>query len=231
MVSATSFLNIPFNNMLRIVFVIVFSLCSSLSAYAVSSVELNGLFGKKSALLVIDGKQTVLKLDKTISGVTLIEVVDNGVVLDINGKRREVMLTQRSGSSDSGGYKPPETSTVRIASQRGGHYWVTGRVNGFSVEFVVDTGATTISMNAAMADRLGIDYNKGRLVQMSTANGLSSARLVSLQKVTVGEITQYNVEATVTLNNALPVVLLGNSFLSGVDMRTENGVLILESRL
>ena len=106
-----------------------------------------------------------------------------------------------------------------------------GKVNIHSVNFVVDTGATTISMNASTAKRLGLDYKRGEPIQLSTANGLKEASLVKLKKVTIGEITQYNVAATVAFDNALPFVLLGNSFLSGVNWRKENGILILESKI
>ncbi len=86
-------------------------------------------------------------------------------------------------------------------------------------------------MNLSTAKRLGLDYEAGTPVNLSTANGISEARLVKLKKVTIGEISQYNIEATVSLDDALPFVLLGNSFLGGVDWRRENGVLILESKL
>jgi len=59
---------------------------------------------------------------------------------------------------------------------------------------------------------------------------VTEGRMVVLKKVTIGAISRYNISAVVALNDALPVILLGNSFLSGVDMRTENGVLILEQR-
>jgi aspartyl protease family protein len=206
------------------IFIYILMLLPAIS-YAVNSIELTGLFGKKAALLLIDGEETLVKLGKPKRGITLIEVIGQDVLLDVDGRRQQISLSRQGG----GAYKSPEVKTVRIASQQGGHYWVKGLVNGYSVDFVVDTGATTISMNSSMATRLGIDYKNGQPIKIATANGLSDAMRVSLQKVTIGEITQYNVAATVTLTDALSVVLLGNSFLSGVDMRTENGVLILES--
>ncbi len=210
---------------IAVIFVISFLLVSTQTANAL---QLVGLFGEKSALLLVDGKQKVLKLGETYSGVTLINIANKVAVVDVDGKQQSLSLTRQVAK---GGYKKPKINTVRIASKSGGHYWVAGLINGFSVDFVVDTGATTLSMNASTAKRLGIDYSNGQLAQLSTANGLSEARVIRLDKVSVGEITKYNVLTTVTLSDALPVVLLGNSFLSGVNMRTEDGVLILESRL
>jgi aspartyl protease family protein len=196
--------------------------------YAVESVELKGIFGKKAVLLIIDGKETIVKIGKAKHGVALLEVDGKRVFLDVGGVRQQFSLTKQM----TGSYKKPSTKkTVRIASQDGGHYWVRGVVNGFPVDFVVDTGATSISMNSSVAKRLGVDYRNGRIVQVSTANGLSEAAMVNLKKVSIGEITQYNIAASIMLNDSLPVVLLGNSFLGGVDMRTDNGVLVLESKL
>ncbi len=200
-------------------------LFSSLS-YSVDSVHVKGLFNKKAAVLIIDGEQVLLKIGRTKLGVTLIEATSRDAILMIDGKRQRVALSQQIGGS----YKKPAVTEVRIQSQQGGHHWVQGQINGGSVRFVVDTGATTIAMNLSTARRLGIDYAAGEKAAVSTANGVKEARVVNLNKVTVGSITQYNVLATVSLDDALPVVLLGNSFLSGVDLRTENGVLILKAR-
>ena len=120
--------------------------------------------------------------------------------------------------------------SVRIASQRGGHHWVRGEINGGQVNFMVDTGASMIALNLSTAKRLGIDYRKGEPGYVSTANGVKEVRLVNLAKVTVGQITHRNVAASIGLDNSLSVALLGNSFLSRNNMRTENGVLILESK-
>jgi aspartyl protease family protein len=193
---------------------------------AAEIIVLKGLFGKKSALVSIDGNDHVLKMGKEKKGVTLIKIEGQEAIIRVNSQQQRISLSKQI----SIGYKQPTVKTVRIASQKGGHYWVAAQINGRTVDVIVDTGATTISMGASTAKSLGVDYRKGRPVRMSTANGVTEGRVVTLKKVTVGEISQYNVLATVSLNDALPIILLGNSFLSGVDMRTVNGVLILEQR-
>lgn len=197
----------------------------SLSIWAADSVTVKGLF-KNAALLIIDGEQVLLKKGKTKNGVKLVEATSREAVLEINGQRQRVGLSKQVGGS----YKSSEKKTVRISSQRGGHHWVRGEVNGRAVDFVVDTGASLISFNLSTAKRLGIDYANGQRGYVSTANGVTETRVVNLNKVTVGEIVLYNVQASVSLNDALPVTLLGNSFLSRINMRIENGVMIMESQ-
>lgn len=200
------------------------SLLSAVS-FAADNITVKGLF-KNTIVLTVDGQQLLIKKGQTKQGITLVESSSKQAVIEVGGQRQTVTLSSQVGGS----YQAPDKRVVRIASQQGGHHWVRGQVNGRNVDFVVDTGASVISMNLSTAKRLGIDYEKGREGLASTANGLKEVRSVLLEKVTIGSITQYQVAASVHLDDALPVVLLGNSFLSKVDMRTEAGVLILEAR-
>jgi aspartyl protease family protein len=192
--------------------------------YAADTIVLKGLFGKKSALVTIDGDDHVLKIGKQKSGVSLLAIEGQEAVIRANNQTQRISLSKQVALS----YKEPAKKTVRLSSQEGGHYWAAAQINGRTVDVVIDTGATSIAMGASAAKLLGINYENGQRIRMSTANGVTEGRQVTLKKVSIGEITQYNVKATVSLNDALSVILLGNSFLSGVDMRTENGVLILE---
>jgi aspartyl protease family protein len=189
------------------------------------NIAVKGLFSG-AALLIIDGEQVLLKKGKQKFGVKLIEASSKEAILEIDGKRQRIGLSNQIG----GTYQQPKSKIVRITSQRGGHHWVGGQINGRSVEFLVDTGASFISMNLATARRLGIDYENGTPSSIQTANGIAEARLVNLDKVTIGAITYYNIDASVSLNNALTVTLLGNSFLSKVNLRTDNGILIMEAK-
>ncbi len=210
---------------MRIVTVMFLLGLLSASVWSAETIMVKGLF-KGAALLIVDGEQVLLKEGKTKLGITLIKASSRDAVLEINGQRQRVELSKQIG----GNYRQVDTKVVRIASQEGGHHWVRGQINGNNVDFVVDTGASLVSMNLATAKRLGIDYEKGEVAYASTANGVAERRLVTLQKITVGEITHYNVAASVGLDNALPVTLLGNSFLSRNNMRIEDGVMILESK-
>lgn len=195
------------------------------TSFAADNITVKGLF-KNTVVLTVDGQQLLIKKGQTKQGITLIESSSKEAVIEVAGKRQTVTLSSQVGGS----YIEPTKRVVRIASQQGGHHWVRGQVNGRNLDFVVDTGASVISMNLSTAKRLGVDYEKGRAGLASTANGVKEVRSVLLEKVTIGSITQYQVAASVHLDDTLPVVLLGNSFLSNVNMRTEDGVLILEAR-
>jgi aspartyl protease family protein len=204
---------------------LAFIMCFSGSALSANSVTVKGLFSG-AALLIIDGEQVLLKKGKEKFGVKLIAATSKEAVLEIDGKRQRLGLSKQVG----GQYKKAKSQIVRVTSKRGGHYWVRGQINGRGVEFLVDTGASLIAMNLSTAKRLSIDYEAGTPSRIQTANGIVETRVVNLKKVTVGEITYYNIAASVSLNNALAVTLLGNSFLSKVNLSTDNGILIMEAK-
>jgi aspartyl protease family protein len=129
---------------------------------------------------------------------------------------------------------PPATNgsnsrSVTLSRGNGGHFWTDARIDGRRLELVVDTGASTIALRASDAARLGIhptarDYS----VKVSTANGVTKAALVQLERVEIGDITVRNVPALVHADDSLGVNLLGMSFLSRIRWTHERGKLILE---
>jgi aspartyl protease family protein len=129
---------------------------------------------------------------------------------------------------------PPATNgsnsrSVTLSRGNGGHFWTDARIDGRRLELVVDTGASTITLRASDAARLGIhptarEYN----VKVSTANGVTKAALVQLQRVEIGDIVVHNVPALVHTDDTLGVNLLGMSFLSRIRWTHERGKLILE---
>lgn len=205
-------------NIILVIFLCLLPLSSN-----AQSLVVKGLFDN-AALIIVDGENVFIKAGQTKKNIKLLKANSREALIEINGKQQSLTLSQQVG----GQYQAVETKRVRIASQTGGHHWVRGQVNGRNVDFVVDTGASVIAMNLSTAQRLGIDYQNGQAGYVSTANGVIETRMVNLAQVTVGEITLNNVAASITLNNALSVTLLGNSFLSRTQMRTDNGVLILE---
>jgi len=119
--------------------------------------------------------------------------------------------------------------TVTLSRSSDGHFRTEARVDGRRLELIVDTGASQIALRASDAARLGIhptprDYN----VRVSTANGITRAALIQLQRVEVDDIVVRDVAALVQPDEALGVNLLGMSFLSRVRWTHERGKLILE---
>lgn len=103
-----------------------------------------------------------------------------------------------------------------------------GSINGRAVQFMVDTGATAVAIGTSDAQRMGIDYQKGLPVRMSTANGVAQGWRVVLNSVRVGDVEIFDVEAVVGPN--MPFALLGNSFLSRFTMNRNSDTMVLERR-
>lgn len=179
------------------------------------------------ALLQIDGKQRMLRSGaRSPEGVLLVSADQQQAVIEVDGARRSLKLNRQISTK----FSPAEKSEVRIASGRGGHYVTPGRINGMPVNFMVDTGATTVAMNYLEAERLGIDYRGGTPITVSTANGRAKAFLVTLNRVAVGDIELNQVSATVSTTTSPEVILLGNSYLAKVDFRIDQGVLLLQAK-
>ena len=119
--------------------------------------------------------------------------------------------------------------TVTLNSDRRGHFQTDARVDGRNIDFMVDTGASSIALRESSAAKLGIhpsarDYN----IKMQTANGVGKAARVRLNRVELGGITVRDVDALVVPDESLSVNLLGMTFLSRVKWSHDRGRLVLE---
>ena len=120
---------------------------------------------------------------------------------------------------------------VSLAQTRNGMFVVDAAINGASLPFIVDTGATTVSLDAAMAQQIGLNYQKGTPGWSGTANGNVRSWHVKLDSIAVGPIILYGVDATVREGPGTGGVgLLGMTFLSRVDMKREGDSLTLTKR-
>jgi len=190
---------------------------------AADQIRVLGLFRDK-ALVEIDGKRHMLVTGKAAEeGVLLISATSEEAIIENNGVRETYTLDSRiSGSYD----KPSGIRTVIITPDEQGMYWVNGSINDVQMKFVVDTGASLISMNRHAADRLGIDYkSEGIKTVSNTAAGLDQVYVVQLKKVKIGDIVLRDVYAAIHDDEFPSVTLLGNSFLNRVDMEREGRIL------
>lgn len=193
-----------------------------------TNVSVVGLFGGKAIVTINGGTQKLLKVgEKTPEGVKLISADSNQAVLEIDGKQQILGLGQ--GVSTGGVQDSGDQASVTLTADAQGHFIVTGSINGNPTRFLVDTGASSISMGSAEAKRLGISYLNGRKVLSSTANGVVQVYRVSLNNVKVGDISLNGVEGAVH-ESAMPVVLLGMSFLNRVNMKREGNQMVLTRR-
>jgi aspartyl protease family protein len=124
----------------------------------------------------------------------------------------------------------PAGARSAIITAENGHYAAEARVDGHEeVAFMVDTGASQITLRESDAARLG--YRPGPadyVIKIETANGEGRAAAIQLTSIEVGDIMVRDVRAIVVPDSALSVNLLGMSFLSRVRWTQERGQLVLE---
>ncbi|WAJ38326.1 TIGR02281 family clan AA aspartic protease [Pseudomonas sp. GOM7] len=208
--------------------ILALSLLGASAVCAASQVQVVGLF-PDAAVINVDGQRKLVREGQTgPGGVVVVQVDKQGAILRVDGVEHLYPLSREY----SGGYAEPLKKRLSIAKGPGGHYWITGSVNGHNLPFLVDTGATSVALNEGQARRLGIDFRaSGRPLQVNTASGISRGWQVTLDRVKVGDIEVLGVEAVVLEGGSPTEALLGMSFLNRVGWREEQGMLVLESRL
>lgn len=191
-------------------------------------ISLQALF-KDKAILSIDGVRRVLKSGElSPEGIKLLatDTREEKAEIEINGKREVLKLGVVISS-----FKTTGRGSVTLYTESDGHYYIDGLINGMTVRFVLDTGATLIAMNSTIADRIGLDYRKlGRPAVAGTASGYVRTFNLKLNSVQIGNITLHNVSGSVIEGNHPREVLLGMSFLGQLNMKREDEKLELTER-
>jgi aspartyl protease family protein len=194
------------------------------------TVGLSGMLGGK-ALVIVDGAppKTVAP-GESHKGVKIVSTQGDQAVVEIDGKRHTLRVGDAPASvGGSPGNAAPAGNRIVLQAGSGGHFYTLGQINGKSTQMVIDTGATSVAMSVAEAQRLGVEYKSGQPAQMSTANGVIQGWIITLKSVRVGDVVVHNVEAAVSAGS-MPVVLLGNSFLTRFQMTRANDQMVLERR-
>lgn len=205
-------------------------LATVLAAFPAAAVDVNviGLFPGKAVIVVNRGApRTVSVGQRTAEGVLLVSVDSDSALVEVEGKRERLALGQHFESEASTGAR----QKVTLSADERGHYVVDGRVNGTHIRFLLDTGATSVSLSAAEARRLGIDYRRGERALSVMADGrqIPSYR-IKLDSVAVGDITLFGVEGIVHEGMGAGVALLGMSFLNRTEIRRDGTLLTLIKR-
>lgn len=212
------------------------AICIALSFAAApaqaADISVTALFGGKAQLVIDGGKPRMLSAGQTSpEGVKLISADSSAAVIEFQGKRQSLALGSgmriagAGAASGTGG-----AASVTLTADAQGHYVTLGQINGGTVQFLVDTGATTITLPSAEARRLNINYLGGQRGYTQTANGRAAAYRVSLDTVKIGDITLHAVEAIVLEGDGLKIALLGMSFLNRTEMRRDGQALTLIRR-
>ena len=96
-----------------------------------------------------------------------------------------------------------------------GHFSADFHINGRYVRGLIDTGATYVAINRTTARNLGIAIaNSDFKHEVRTANGLTRAAMVMIDRIEVGSVSVGGVEAFVLDDKALSSTLIGMSFMS-----------------
>jgi aspartyl protease family protein len=206
--------------------VLLILLALSAPTWAVD-ISIVALFPGRAMLIIDKAKPHTLRTGETYAGVTLVSSTSEEAVVSVNGKQQRLHIGEGVYSALS---VQSERSSVVLTPDKNGHFVSYGSINGASVRFLVDTGATMVSMSVEDARRAGVNYVAGERGYSQTANGVAAVYKVKLGKVTLGDITLQDIDGVVHENSVLPVVLLGMSFLGRLEMRREGDSLTLTKR-
>jgi len=201
--------------------------CCMLAALPASAADVGvvGLFPGK-AVLVIDGDNPrTVAVGASAGGVRVIAVDQDAATVEIGGRRHRLAIGQHAHSGGDGG----GAQVTSLTADGRGHFITTGTVNGATMRFMVDTGATSVSLGAADARRANVSLTNARPVMVQTANGVTQGWVVTLGSVRLGDIALNEVEGIVHQHD-MPVVLLGMSFLNRMEMKRDGQTMTLRKR-
>lgn len=194
---------------------------------AASDIKLVSLSSEK-ALFVIDGKPPkAFAIGSALTTDAKLTALDRtSATIEVGGKKQVFFLGQAALTPSANSKNP----SITLNASEMGHFFTQLQINGGSqTRAMIDTGASFIAIPAAEAQRMGLDYKKGRLSYSNTANGIVPIYLIQLDSVKIGDIEVFQVQASVH-EGALPVTLLGNSFLKRLSMSRDGERMVLTKK-
>lgn len=191
------------------------------------AVALSGILGTKALLVVNGSAPRGVGPGESHQGVKVVSVGRDEAVVELAGVRRTLVLGEAPVSVGSRGAGTGKRVVLTADSR--GHFVNSGTINGRPMQYLVDTGASTVAIGQPEADRMGLAYRSGQPVVLGTANGTAQGWRVKLDSVRIGDVEVFGVDAVVT-PQAMPFVLLGNSFLNEFQMSRINDQMVLEKR-
>lgn len=200
------------------------------ASQALAETRLNvvGLFSGKALVSINGSAPQTIGAGQTKNGVKLISADSESATFMVEGKRQTLKMGQAASVAGSAG--PANNDPVSLYADSRGHFTGNLSINGASLKYLVDTGASTVALNSGDAKFAKIDYEKGEKAQASTANGVVEVYVVKLNTLKIGTITLNNIEATVHEGGAPSVVLLGMSALNKLDMKRDNSIMTLTKK-
>jgi aspartyl protease family protein len=211
-----------------------------------TELALSGIVGGRAILVVDNGPPKLLEVGKrTSDGIRLLSLEGNTAVIEFKGRRQTLRLGERvvrqadanPGKAGVGSLSGEEARKIlargveiTIEADATGHFLVDGEINGSSVHFMVDTGASLVAIGYSTAQRLGLYLDDKRMSQAHTAGGVVSAWRVTLKSLKIGGLRFDNIDAAV-MQVDMPQVLLGMNVLERMEMRRDGRQMRLRKKL
>ena len=213
-----------------LIFAIVFTFVSAATKVdAAPHIEVIALFENK-AMLHIDKDKVLVSIGEiTKHGVMLVSADAHGAVIEVDGVRRTYLLGNVVRNTDASENKTEPEILVYQGTDT--MFRTTGSMNGYPVNFLVDTGASSIAMSSEQAKRLGINYKlNGKPTWVSTASGVERAITVNIDRVTISGITIRSVEGLVIEGSEPSTPLLGMSYLNRFKIINDGNLMRLKRK-
>ena len=191
-------------------------------------IQVNAILNN-AAVLTINGKQQMLSKNAlSAEGYKLTRIDVDKVTLLIRGVPLEFKLGAAITSSKT---SASNKRSISIKSDSRGMYFSNGQINSYPVQFLIDTGATSVAINSTLANKIGIDYlAKGVAQKAQTASGIVTAYQLVLNDVSIGDLKLFLVDAMVIEGDFPITPLLGMSFLQRVKFNDDGMLLNLEEK-
>lgn len=214
------------NNILRLNSLLLSMLLSNV-CMAETQVNIVGLFSEKAVVIINGGKPKTLSVGQTSDGVKLLSANSTSATLLIEGKTKQLGMGQ---AASVGGGSANTNYSVILYANTDGHFISDCQINGVTLKFLLDTGATSVALNSGDAKYANIDYKRGTPIQVSTASGVVNAYHVTIANLKIGSITLSQVEASVLEGGSPSMVLLGMSALNRLDMKRQDIAMTLTKK-
>ena len=137
----------------------------------------------------------------------------------------DYLAKQENPNTRPESYRQNGNAVVILQQNRVGHYVTNGYINGYKVKFLLDTGATQVSIPASIAEKIGL--KAGYSQSVNTANGVIEVFSTRLDSLSVGELTFYDLSANINPYMQGDTILLGMNALKQVKLVQQGKTLTL----
>ncbi|OIR04608.1 hypothetical protein GALL_132780 [mine drainage metagenome] len=209
------------------VIMLIMGMTATGACIADTQVNIVGLFSNKAVLIIDGGKPKTLSVGDVSQGVKLLSADSKAATLQIDGKVKQLGMGQ---AVSVGGSSAGAAPSVTLYANGQGHFLSDCQINGVTLKFLLDTGATTVALNSGDAKFANIDYKRGEIMKVSTANGVATAYRVTIDSLKIGGITLNQVDASVLEGGSPSIVLLGMSALNRLNMQRQDIAMTLTKK-